>query len=257
MKTKIFLFILCLASLNVMGQGIITRQSTRKIEPKEQKAEQPARQNSGKKQTNNKQVQHSKSKTGIQNGHEWVDLGLSVKWATCNVGADSPSDYGSYYAWGETKTKSHYDWKGCFDCLDDAGEKWQKYILGNLERIPQASGCDTARENWGGTWRMPTDTEFEELCSKCRWIWTSMNGHNGYNVVGPNGNDIFLPAAGSLVGSQNRINPTGAEEYGSYWSNTLAKSGSYSARRLHFDDYSYDVYGGQRRYGHTIRAVTR
>lgn len=127
--------------------------------------------------------------TGTIQGHEYVDLGLSVKWATCNVGADSPSDYGDYFAWGETTTKSYYS--------DENSLVYGKK-LGDIAGNPQ---YDAACANWGNRWHLPTKTECEELIDKCTWTWTSQGGHNGYNVIGPNGNKIFLPAAGSRISS--------------------------------------------------------
>lgn len=185
------------------------------------------------------------------NGYEWVDLGLSVKWATCNVGASSPSDYGGYYAWGETSTKSRYDWNNCFDCLDSPGDRWGTYKLGGQTRITPTSGHDTARENWGGKWRMPTDAENDELCERCTWTWTTMNGHNGYRVTGRNGNSIFLPAAGSRDGTDSKS----VGECGFYWSSSLSSTNS-GARCLSFlkgNNHSTGNY--YRRYGRSVRPV--
>lgn len=125
--------------------------------------------------------------SGTINGHDYVDLSLSVKWATQNVGASSPSDYGGYYAWGETETKSNYDFNTCLDGKLEG--RWGIYKIGGKTSISPTNGHDTARENWGGTWRMPTVDEFEELCNKCDWTWTSQGGHNGYLVTSKtNGN---------------------------------------------------------------------
>ena len=120
------------------------------------------------------------------NGHEYVDLGLpsGLLWATCNVGATAPEAYGNYYAWGDVKTKSSYT--------------SSNYSTYNLE-ITDISGnaqYDAATANWGGDWRMPTKDEVNELRNNCTWTWTTQNSVNGYNVEGPNGNSIFLPAAG-------------------------------------------------------------
>ena len=189
---------------------------------------------------------------GTLNGYDWVDLGLSVKWATKNVGASSPSDYGDYFAWGETRPKSSYTWSNCFDCLDDEGKSWGTYRLGGQTRITPTSGHDTARENWGGSWRMPTDAENEELCNKCTWTWTSQSGHNGYKVTGPNGNSIFLPAAGWLSDTDSyRVG-----EHGYYWSSTLSSSNSNSARSLYFDSSSHYTGSNNRRDGQSVRPVT-
>ena len=193
--------------------------------------------------------------TGTLNGYDWVDLGLSVKWATKNVGADRPSDYGDYFAWGETETKSSYYWSNCFDCLDSTGDSWGTYKIGGQTRIAPSSGHDTARENWGGTWRMPTNAEFEELLKKCTWTWTSQGGHKGYKVTGPNGNSIFLPAAGRRYGTGTRY----VGEEGEYWSSMLNSSNSSTACILNFDssypiEYIYSA--GYRSCGRSVRPVT-
>lgn len=190
--------------------------------------------------------------TGYENGHGWVDLGLSVKWATCNVGATSPSGYGGHYAWGETRTKLRYDWDNCFDYLDSKGDSWSVCKIGGKTIITPTSGHDTARENWGGTWRMPTDAEFDELCSKCKWVRTSRGGHNGNIVTGPNGNSIFLPAAGFRSGTDSH----NMGMLGYYWSSTLGSSGSDDALCLYFDcDYHFTGGGGCYS-GFSVRPVT-
>ena len=191
--------------------------------------------------------------TGTLNGYDWVDLGLSVKWATKNVGADRPSDYGDYFAWGETRKKDNYDWETYFDCLDINGDSWGTYKIGGKTSISPTSGHDTARENWGSTWRMPTDAENEELCNKCTWTWTSQGGHYGYLVTSKtNGKSIFLPAAGWRYGTDRYD----VGEGGYYWSSTLSASNSVDARGLIF--YGSDHYSsnGYRRYGRGVRPVT-
>ena len=198
--------------------------------------------------------QHKQPK-GNQKVHEWVDLGLSVKWATCNIGADRPEDYGDYFAWGETRPKSTYNWSNCFDCLDDEGDSWGTYRLGGQTRITPTSGHDTARENWCGSWRMPTDEEFEELCdeNKCDWTWTSQGGHKGYLVTSKiNGNSIFLPAAGWRSGTDRLF--VGVDGY--YWSSTLGSSYSRCARDLFFGSSRHYTDYDNRRYGRSVRPVT-
>ncbi len=191
--------------------------------------------------------------SGTINGHDYADLGLSVKWATQNVGASSPSDYGGYYAWGETETKSSYDWDNCFDSLDGKPDgRWGTYKIGGKTSISPTSGHDTARENWGGTWRMPTEAENKELCNKCTWTWTSQGGHNGYKVTGPNGNSIFLPAAG--FGSDTHTNGVGGGCY--YWSSSLSSSYSGAARYLLFNSSNPCTYYGSRSAGLSVRPVT-
>ncbi len=174
-------------------------------------------------------------------GHGYVDLGLSVKWATCNVGASSPSDYGNYYAWGETTTKSEYTKENC--------KTWEKSI-GN---ISGNSNYDAARANWGGSWRTPTNAEMEELIDKCTWTWTSQGGHNGYKVTSKtNGNSIFLPAAGSRLGSS--FDDIG--EIGNYWSSTFGRLGMQSAYCLEFDIDCYIMYDYVRSLGCSVRPVS-
>ena len=180
------------------------------------------------------------------NGYDYVDLGLpsGLKWATCNVGASSPSEYGDYYAWGETTTKSDYS---SSNCLTDGQE------IGDISGNPQ---YDAARANWGSTWRMPTKSEFEELIKECEWEWTS-EGENdryidGYRVTGPNGNSIFLPAAGSRYGTSLYY----AGSYGDYWSSTPYEIYS----QLAYDLYFYSVHHGtgwySRYYGQSVRPVS-
>ena len=150
----------------------------------------------------------------FENGYEYVDLGLSVKWATCNVGANSPEAYGDYFAWGETSTKETYVDDNCPTYgLSYSELKSQGYIDGNGNLTSQ---YDAATANWGGDWRMPTEAEQKELFNNCTWTWTTQNGVNGYNVKGPNGNSIFLPAAGSRYRSS--LNDAGSD--GFYWSST-------------------------------------
>ena len=201
-----------------------------------------------------KPVAKPRPTTGTLNGYDWVDLGLSVKWATQNVGASSPSDYGGYYAWGETRTKSRYDWDNCFDCLDGKFDgRWGTYKIGGQTRIAPSSGHDTARENWGGTWRMPTDAEFKELCDKCTWTWTSQGGYNGYLVTSKiNGKSIFLPAAGWRYGTDTNY----VGEYGYYCSSTLSSSYSHCARYLYSDSSSHYTNYSFRRAGQSVRPVT-
>ena len=157
--------------------------------------------------------------------HEWVDLGLSVKWATCNVGAEKSEDYGDYFAWGETEPKENYDWTTYKYCKG-TNKTMTKYC--NNSSYGNGGFTDTktvldpeddaATANWGGAWRMPTRTEQDELINNCTWTWTTQNGVNGYKVVGPNGNSIFLPAAGYRNGTS--LDDVGS--HGCYWSSSLA-----------------------------------
>ena len=197
------------------------------------------------------------STTGTINGHAYVDLGLSVKWATCNVGASKPEDYGDYYAWGETTTKSDYDWdtyKWCKGTDDTMTKYCTDSDYGTVDnRTTLTSSDDVATVKWGSKWRMPTKEEMEELDEDCTWTWTTQSGVNGMKVIGPNGNSIFLPAAGNRNGTD--LNYRGSNGY--YWSATLYENHSNDAYLLYFGSgYSGWYYHCYRDYGHTVRPVT-
>ena len=138
-------------------------------------------------------------KAAIENGHEFVDLGLpsGALWATMNIGATSPEKTGNKYAWGETTTKSTYNWKTYKFCTF-----YTNSSLYYMNKYSRSGDCktvlelvdDAARVNWGGQWKMPTSGNFEELCEKCTWTLTTLNGTNVYKVTGPNGHSIYLPA---------------------------------------------------------------
>lgn len=196
-----------------------------------------------------------------------VDLGLSVKWAACNLGASKPEGYGSYYAWGETKPKATYtrDNSNWYDVgYNVLRSKGVINSRGNL-----TARYDAATANWGAGWRMPTLDEIKELKSRCRWNWTTRNGVKGYKVTGPSGKSIFLPAAGYRYGavsfyvghrrqSSNRQGwcCLGCCSYGFYWSSS-AIDDSVSAYALYFNsvycgwDAHYD-----RGYGRSVRPVS-
>ena len=183
----------------------------------------------------------------------WVDLGLSVLWAAYNVGASSPEEYGGYYAWGETSTKSDYTWENYIYCEkyyygDDW--YWVGKIIGN-----EISGTsyDVAHVQWGGGARMPTLAEVKELVDNCTFTGGSYNGVAGSYVTGPNGNSIFLPHAGcrdlSLLDDEGH--------YGHFWSGTFVDGFN--------GDYAFGLYCGKgrgdsdfnkRRNGRSVRPVT-
>ena len=185
-------------------------------------------------------VSSESSGTGRINGHDYVDLGLNVKWAACNVGAYCPEDYGDYFAWGEIQTKSEYTKENSLTYGKDMGN-----ISGN-------SRYDVARAQWGSSWRLPTLTEIQELIDKCNWEWTTEGGHKGYRVTGPNGNSIFLPAAGYRYGSS--VYDQGS--FGYYWSGTLDEGSSYDAFCLYFGGGYVRWGGGYRSYGRSVRPVS-
>ena len=198
--------------------------------------------------------------TGKLNGHEWVDLGLpsGLKWATCNVGASSPSGYGNYYAWGETYSKSSY------------GFDYSYYGSTSIPSNISGTSYDVAYTSWGSTWRMPTITEIRELKNNCSFQWTSVGGVYGAKLTGPNGNYIFLPAAGGIgAGFTN-----GASSYsfrgerGFYWSSTIhTRQNGNDAKSLYFTSdgirlTTSDIFGNYSDMNHqcfnglTVRPVT-
>ena len=194
------------------------------------------------------------------NGHEYVDLGLSsgTKWATCNVGASKPEEYGGYYAWGETEEKDDYGWWDTYKWCE--GDQWSmtKYCThsyyGKIDnKTVLEPQDDVAHVKWGGTWRMPTIEEIKELQNECTWQWTSRRGVDGYRVIGSNGKSIFLPAAGYRDGTE-------AYDRGSYghcWSSSLISSSSFLAYFLLFGSGNRDWYDYNRCYGRSVRPVSK
>ena len=193
-------------------------------------------------------------------GHDWVDLGLpsGLKWATCNVGASQPEEYGDYFAWGEVEPKDYYDWstyKWCNGSYDTqtkyCNDSYYGYNGFTDNKTTLELSDDAANYNWGGSWRMPTFEEQEELRNNCSWEWITQNGVNGYTVTGPNGNSIFLPAAGYRYDSS--LNDAGSNGY--YWSSSLDTDYPDNACNLYFysDSVEWSNYG--RCVGFTVRPV--
>lgn len=155
-----------------------------------------------------------------------------------NVGASANSDNGYYFAWGEVAQKSTYTIANSV------------YTNNSTVYISGAASTDAATHFWGGTWRMPSVAEFDELVSKCTWKWAAVNGKNGYLITGPNGKSIFLPAAGVKADASLQSGNSG----GYYW------TGSYynkdSAWRLNFDSSTYTTVYHLKAGGLTIRPVS-
>ena len=191
--------------------------------------------------SNSNNSNNNAAPANVHEGHEWVDLGLpsGLKWATCNVGASNPEDYGDYYAWGEVYTKSEYERYNC--------STWEASI-GNISGNPS---YDVARKKWGGNWRMPTKAEFRELINNCGWVWTTKGGHRGCKLTGPNGNSIFLPATGIPGGADI----PGDESVGNYWSATPYEGGMQGAHPLYFNSGNRSTSWHSRYYGHSVRPV--
>lgn len=185
----------------------------------------------------------SSSNNRICTINEYVDLGLpsGLKWATCNVGASSPEDYGDYYAWGETTTKSSYTTEN-----STTRGKQMSSIAGNPT-------YDVACKKWGSPWRLPTKAEFQELIDNCTWEWSTRNGHSGYKVTSKkNGNSIFLPAAGWRYGTSSRDQGSG----GDYWSATPDESSAGNAYSLGFDEGLRRTFLDRRYGGFSVRPVS-
>ena len=156
-------------------------------------------------------------------GVEAVDLGLpsGTRWASCNLGATKPEEYGEYYAWGETEMKEIYN-----------PESYKFYTNYNYDYLGEIGGThnDVAHVRWSGKWRMPTNSEVKELVEKCKYEWTTLNGVKGGKFTGPNGNSIFLPAAGDHW--YEHLNDAGSIGY--YWSSTQAPYFKYEAYSFYF-----------------------
>ena len=208
---------------------------------------------------------------GTANGYEYVDLGLpsGTKWATCNVGATKPEEYGNYFAWGETEPKTTYNWNTYKWATTAYYAEYDMWYLETITKYNTDSDYgtvdnktvleladDAARANWGGSWRMPTDDEWTELRENCEWTWTS--DYNGTGVAGrivtskTNGNHIFLPAAGCRDYDGLRR----AGNYGYYWPSSLNTYHPNNAWYVYFySDYVREYGGHERYYGRSVRPV--
>lgn len=210
--------------------------------------------------------------SGSHSQHDYVDLGLSVMWATCNVGAVKPSEPGRYFAWGELRDKVNdggYFWSTYLFCLNPnvVNTTLSKYLTelqyANREFVDNKTVLDfdddVAHVQWGGTWRIPTESELNELIDNCRWKWIKdRDGMCGYEITskkpGYKKNSIFLPASGVYDGEDLLWK----NEEGFYWTSTLDSSYSVCAKRLLFHKKSkrsenFEI--GYRLYGQSIRPV--
>ena len=177
-----------------------------------------------------------------------VDLGLSVYWGSCNLGAESPEESGNFYSWGETSPKSSYG-KENYAYYD---KSTTQYV--NIGSNISGTQYDAAKVNLGGSWRMPTEEEFQELKSTCTWKWTQVNNINGYKITAANGNSIFLPAAGCYWDGSTKIDEN---EECRYWTSTAHKNEEYSYALLMSPANLFsDIMGSERYNGLPIRPVT-
>ena len=180
-----------------------------------------------------------------------IDLGLpsGTKWACCNVDTDhpesqAPTNYGGYYAWGETAVKDYYSW-GTYVHSDGSYNSLHP-LLEDIAR----SKYDVAHAKWGKAWCMPSSAQIEELCENCTSEWTTVDGVYGRVVTGPNGASIFLPASGLMDGTLRN-----AGEYGYYWSSTRISPTTLSTDGFSF--YSHEMYlcNFDRCYGANVRPI--
>lgn len=205
---NIIIFILTIFPLISLAQGKITSPTKTRAKTQVNKAKIKTQSKkiteSQKVQTEPQELEVSISDpSGYVNGHGYIDLGLpsGTKWATCNVGANSPQEYGDYYAW-------------------DGYEEWRKLDYRARETAKLSWHNDPARANWGFSWRMPTGNELMELKDKCTWSWVSYKGKKGYKGIGPNGNSIFLPAADHYNSDYSDYFDAGGD-MGNYWSSSF------------------------------------
>ncbi len=209
------------------------------------------------------QIEDGVSVTGKEGLYTYVDLGLpsGTKWATYNVGATKPTEYGDYFAWGETKPKEEYTWetyKWCYGKEDRLTKYCTDSKFGTVDnKTVLDAEDDAATANWGSAWRMPSAEEIDELIDACNWKWmdnyyaTGIAGRLGTSVY--NGATIFLPAAGG----RDNTDLYSAGYHGFYWSSSLSEGNSYGAYYLYFYD-SYIGRGYSLRYnGRSVRAVLR
>ena len=202
----------------------------------------------------------------IPAGVQAVDLGLpsGIKWASCNVGAEKPEDYGNYYAWGEILPKDYYDF-GTYKYANNKNDYYEEVKLTKYcndasygdngftdNKTTLDPGDDAACMNWGSNWRMPNDAEWTELLDNCTWTWTTQNGVNGYQVTSKtNGNSIFLPAAGLRYDDVlHAVNTAGF-----YFSSSLDTDYPGYALSSYFDSTGVYRDRDMRRTGRTIRPV--
>ncbi len=198
------------------------------------------------------------------NGHEAVDLGLpsGTLWATCNVGASAPEEFGAYFAWGETTPKAIYYWDTYKYISDSDGitKYCTNSFCGMVDNRSELATCDDAATiNWGSGWCMPTKVQWDELRQYCTWTWTTMSNSDGeavygYQVVSKfNGNSVFLPAAGY----RDDFGLGYAGDKGFYWSSSLFSEHPNYAWYLTFEPDDIYWYCFYRCYGRPVRPVLK
>ena len=205
MKKNIINIFLCITivvcSIQTYSQGVVSR-TTKPVKTTQIQS--------------NKKVQKQSSMVsnpdGYINGHGYVDLGLpsGTKWATCNIGAQYPQDYGNSYVWGETNSKKDYTEKNSLTYKKSKNELLSMGIINSLGNL--TARYDAACVNWGSQWRMPSKNELKELLYNCAWKWSTKYGKEGFIVTGPNNKSIFLPSCYYWISSIYEGNVSGSYE---------------------------------------------
>ena len=202
----------------------------------------------------NEPVTKVESAQGTINDYEYVDLGLSVKWAAHNVGADKPEEVGAYYAWGEKKEKKKYSFDNCKTIPQKPKNKWER--VRDMDDIGGNEKYDVARAKWGAPWRLPSKEECEELKDKCKWEYTTLDSIEGCKVIGPNGNSIFLPLTDYRINeymSGCSVNGVYTMSTGVYW--TSQPEDNFYAYFLGFSKKCVEVKWTRCYYGVAVRPV--
>ena len=201
---------------------------------------------------------------GVHEGHEYVDLGLpsGLKWATCNIGAESPEQLGYFLSWGEVEPKDYYYWD-TYKYSGDTDSSFTKYCFDSQygldgfvdNKLQLDLEDDAAHVNWGGKWRMPTAEEAKELYDCCKWTWTIEKGMPGYKVMGINGNSIFMPAAGSMGWNEHYD----FKNEVTYWTSTLSQDEYYPNQAVFIRAKEHNIdpidSWSRRCWGFSVRAV--
>ena len=189
--------------------------------------------------------------------HEWVDLGLpsGTLWATCNVGAETPEEYGDFFAWGETTPKKAYNWT-TYTLCNGTYKTLTKYCTASYygtvdDKTELDPEDDAAYVLWGESWRMPTVEQMRELIDNCNWGWSTQNGVQGNLITGPNGNTIFIPAAGYINASTHND----AGNAASIWSRSLNSDRTFEAYNIGFNPAMVETLSSARMLGLSVRAV--
>lgn len=186
------------------------------------------------------------------NGHEYVDLGLPSgnKWAACNIGASRPEESGQFFAWGEADTKEEFE-LGTYKFWNPVGKGFNYFDKYNKTEDVLLPEDDAASNLMGKEWHIPSVADFRELDEHCKWTWMERCGVLGYEVKGPNGNTMFLPAAGSQMGRKFlRQN-----EEGEYWASSLTSVTKVLANLIQLRPGYVIMHYTSREYGLPIRAV--